>query len=248
MNIPKIIFIVPYRNREMQQRFFHHHMTSYILKDMNKDDYEIYYIHQKDTRPFNRGAIKNAGFLVMKEKYKENYKDITFVFNDVDNAPLCPDIFNYETNRNEIKHFYGFKHALGGIFSIKGEDFEKTNGFPNFWSWGYEDSDFQTRCVQRGIVINRTEFLPILHKNVLLMHDDIYRVVNRKEFERSTVTKEGYTQITELEYTINEETGFVDITNFKTPYIHDIQGDKVLDLRKGGIPFKKGNKMSMNFL
>ena len=70
MNIPKIIFIVPYRNREMQQRFFHHHMTSYILKDMNKDDYEIYYIHQKDTRPFNRGAIKNAGFLVMKEKYK----------------------------------------------------------------------------------------------------------------------------------------------------------------------------------
>jgi len=248
MIIPKIIFIVPYRDREVQKTFFHHHMTTYILKDLPESDYKIYYIHQLGDLPFNRGAMKNIGFQVMKEKYPENYKDITFVFNDVDTAPLIPNLINYETEKNVVKHFYGFKHALGGIFSIKGSDFEKTNGFPNYWSWGYEDSEMQFRVESKRININRDSFYPILDKNFLLLHDDIYRLVNRKEVERHEQhPKEGLSEITDLNYSIQEEKHMINIHNFKTPHQHDNTKDKVIDLRKGGIPFKTKSKMGLHF-
>tara|TARA_B100000035_G_scaffold249763_2_gene218633 strand:+ start:67 stop:813 length:747 start_codon:yes stop_codon:yes gene_type:complete len=248
MTVPKLIFLVPYRDREMQQQFFDRHMKTYILEDLNSDSYKIYYIHQNDKRAFNRGAIKNIGFNIMKQKYKEDYKNITFVFNDVDTAPLCPNIFHYHTQPNIIKHFYGYKHALGGIFSIKGSDFEKTNGFPNYWSWGYEDSVLQKRAELKNINIDRREFLPILHKNVLFMHDDIHRAVNRKEFDRFTNNmNDGLLDINDLEYTIDESSGFVNVTNFTTPYKHETKFDKQLDLRKGGIPYQSNN-MSMKFI
>ena len=249
MSIPKLIFIVPYRDREMQQKFFDRHMKTYILENVNPESFKIYYIHQNDNRPFNRGAIKNMGFLVMKEKYPADYQNITFVFNDVDTAPLCPNIFNYETQSNTIKHFYGYKHALGGIFSIKGSDFEKTNGFPNYWAWGYEDSVMQKRAQSMNININRNEFLPILHKNVLFMHDDIYRAVNRKEFDRfSKNMNDGYKDIHNKEYTIDEKTGFVNVTNFTTPYKYDPSQDKTIDLRNGGVPYQTSQNMGMKFI
>ena len=42
---PKLVFIVPYRDRAQQQQFFSAHMNV-ILEDIPKQDYEIYYIHQ----------------------------------------------------------------------------------------------------------------------------------------------------------------------------------------------------------
>ena len=53
-------------------------VMSFILEDC--DDYEIYFSHQCDARTFNRGATKNIGFLAIKEKYPNDYKDITFIY------------------------------------------------------------------------------------------------------------------------------------------------------------------------
>jgi len=113
-NIPKIIFIVPYRNRAPHLVHFKIYMK-YILSDIPENDYEIYFIHQVDTRPFNRGAMKNIGFLVMKDKYPNNYKDITFVFNDIDNMPCEKNLLDYKTSTGTVKHFFGFDWTLGGI-------------------------------------------------------------------------------------------------------------------------------------
>ena len=119
---PKIIFIVPYRNRENDKTHFEVYIK-YLLEDYNPDDYEIYYSHQNDSRAFNRGAVKNIGFIAMKEKYPEEYKNINFVFNDIDILPIRKNFLNYYTNKGVVKHYYGFDFALGGIFSITGEDF-----------------------------------------------------------------------------------------------------------------------------
>jgi carbamoyltransferase len=82
---------------------------SFILEDC--DDYEIYFSHQCDARTFNRGATKNIGFLAIKEKYPDDYKNITFIFNDVDTIPFYK-IFDYETPEGVVKHYYGFKYDL----------------------------------------------------------------------------------------------------------------------------------------
>ena len=126
---PKFVFIVPYRNRPQHKFFFSNYISSILI---DNSDYEIYFSHQCDARSFNRGGTKNIGFLAIKNKYPNGYKDITFVFNDVDTIPFT-NLFDYETVPGIVKHFYGFKYALGGIVSIKGSDFEATNGYPNFW-------------------------------------------------------------------------------------------------------------------
>ena len=149
MKIPERIFIVPYRNRA-QQKFFFSKQMSFLLEDDN--DYEIYFVHQNDTRYFNRGAMKNIGFLAMKAKYPEHYQDINFIFNDVDTLPFNK-LFDYKTESGIVKHYYGFESALGGIVVMKGSDFEKVNGYPNYWGWGMEDACLQKRCFMNQIQI-----------------------------------------------------------------------------------------------
>ena len=156
MDIPKIIFIVPYRNREQHQLFFSKQMK-YVLEDIS--NYKILYIHQKDKREFNRGAMKNIGLLVIKDLYPNDYKNINLVFNDVDTMPFTKNFLNYFTKPNIVKHFYGFRNTLGGIVSIMANDFENINGFPNFWSWGYEDNELQNRVLHHKITIDRSQFI-----------------------------------------------------------------------------------------
>jgi len=178
--IPKIIFIVPYRDRIAEKLHFSVYMK-YIMEDYDKNDYEIYYSHQMDSRPFNRGATKNIGFLVMKKKYPNDYKNITFVFNDIDSVPIKKNMFNYITTSGVIKHFYGFTFTLGGIFSIVGSDFEKCNGFPNNWGWGLEDNVMNDRVLLNEFIINREQFYPRNSKAVLHLYETAERLINNKE-------------------------------------------------------------------
>lgn len=202
-NVPKIVFIVPYRNRPQHKFFFSNYITT-ILKD--RDDYEIYFSHQCDARAFNRGGTKNIGFLAIKNKYPNDYKNITFVFNDVDTIPFA-NLFDYETVDGIVKHFYGFKYALGGIVSIKGTDFEATNGYPNFWGWGMEDNVLQTRCEKIGLTIDRSQFFPIGNANILQLFDGVTRLINRKDPWRAQHDNgtDGIRSISKLNFTIDKE-------------------------------------------
>jgi hypothetical protein len=172
---------------------------SFILE--NDEDYEIYFTHQCDARTFNRGAIKDIGFMAVKNKYPRHYKDITFIFNDVDTIPFTK-IFDYETSHGVVKHYYGFKYALGGIVVMKGADFEKTNGFPCFWGWGMEDNALQKRCDAVGLKIDRSVFYNIGSPEILQLFDGISRIISKKDPWRGENDNgvDGLRTISELKY------------------------------------------------
>lgn len=158
---PEIIFIVPYRDRKPQRYAFIKIMT-HILEDLNC---KVLFVHQRDKRPFNRGAMKNLGFIHVKKMYPNKYKDITLVFHDIDNIPWYKGQFSYTTQRNTINHFYGYPRALGGIFAIKAWDFEHINGFPNIWTWGLEDNMLLRRAEQYNKKVIRPEFVHLEKNN-----------------------------------------------------------------------------------
>jgi hypothetical protein len=177
---------------------------SFILE--NDEDYEIYFTHQCDARTFNRGAVKDIGFIAVRNKYPQHYKDITFIFNDVDTIPFTK-IFDYETTHGVVKHYYGFKYALGGIVVMKGADFEKTNGFPCFWGWGMEDNALQKRCDAVGLRIDRSVFYNIGSPEILQLFDGISRIISKKDPWRGENDNgvDGLRTITQLKYTIDEK-------------------------------------------
>lgn len=203
LKVPKRVFIVPYRNR-VQHKFFFSKYMSFILED--SDDYEIYFSHQCDARTFNRGGVKDIGFLAIKDKYPQHYKDITFIFNDIDTIPFNK-IFDYQTNYGVVKHYYGFKYALGGIVVIKGADFEKINGFPCFWGWGMEDNAMQKRCDRFGLTVDRSVFYNIGSPEMLQLFDGITRIISKKDPWRGEHDNgiDGLKTITQLKYNIAEK-------------------------------------------
>ena len=247
IHVPKLIFIIPYRDREQQKHFFMRQMK-YVLEDIKKEDYEIYFAHQCDNRDFNRGGMKNIGFIAMKEKYPNDYKKITFVFNDVDTMPYTKNFLNYDTTHGIVKHFYGYKYTLGGIVSIKGDDYEKTNGFPNLWAWGFEDNMFQDRVKACGLHIDRSVFYPIMDKNILQLTDGLNRIVNRGEHDKVVIQKtiDGVNTITDIKYEYDEENNYINITGFKSLTEPNSKNNRIHDMRKGNTVFKKRRgKMSM---
>lgn len=256
--IPKMIFIIPYRDRKNQLGLFRRQME-YVLEDIPKQYYKIYFIHQCDDRDFNRGAMRNIGFLVMKEKYPNDYQNITFVFNDVDTMPYEKNMLNYETSHGNVKHFFGFENTLGGIVCIKGKDFESTTGYPNLWSWGYEDNLLKIRVSEKGLNIDRSQFYKLTdNKEIIQLTDSILKSVNKEEFKRYMYkTDEGFHSISHLTYTIDEGEQFINVTHFLTPYANNKSTNTVHDVRKGPTPFaassvapksKSGMKMTFQTL
>lgn len=235
--IPKLIFVVPYRDRLEQYQFFDDHMRTRILTVYDKSEYLILYAHQADDRPFNRGAMKNIGFLAGKSMFPNDYQKITFVFNDVDTMPYVKNFLNYETWPGNVKHFYGYHFALGGIVSITGGDFERVNGYPNLFSWSSEDNTLQIRVLEAGLKIDRSQFYPIMDKHILQNKDGLHKVINRTEHERVKFgSKEGLQDLLKvggLHYDYVAETGFVDVKGFSTGYEYNTAADKIHNISDG---------------
>lgn len=178
---PSRIFVVPYRDRASDKEQFLTNMQHILADSAASEPYEIYFAHQCDCRPFNRGAMKNIGFLALQNKYPDTYKDITFIFHDIDTWPTEKGLIDYTTSPGRVKHFYGFRFALGGMFAIKGADFEKSKGFPNFWGWGIEDNAMHDRCLAAGLVIDRSQFYEIADKRIARSFDGFKRIVSKRD-------------------------------------------------------------------
>ena len=51
------------------------------------------------------------------------------VFHDVDTFLSKKGMTDFKTTKGIVKHVLGFKRAFGGIFVMKGSDFENMNNF-----------------------------------------------------------------------------------------------------------------------
>ncbi len=222
--LPKKVFIVPYRDREYHKHFFLKYMN-YILEEEEKEkggnetsnQSVILFAHQQDQRPFNRGAMKNLGFLVAaKDLWPNNYKEITFIFHDVDTLPYKKGLIDYDTTKGIIKHYYGYEYTLGGIFAIKGADFERINGFPSLWAWGFEDNAVQQRALNANkidggppLLIDRSCFFKIDDMRILHLFEGPTRQVSKKERDRAEMSSEyvhldGLSTISSYRYNLVE--------------------------------------------
>ena len=232
MNIPTYIFLVPYRDMEEYLNIYLC-MMSWILE--KEESWEIYIIEQHDKRPFNRGAMKNAGFKYIKEKYPGDYKNITLIFQDVDTIPTYNNKITFNVKSSHIKHYFGFDFALGGMFAIHGSDFEKTNGFPNYWGYGLEDSRFLERCKEEKLKIDRSEFFNIKKdpKEFIRFPNVHKRASTRNPVRDDLMCKRGngITDIKNIEYreeNIKDRMYHVFCTNWKISESH-IQQYKPFD-------------------
>ena len=248
---PKYVFIIPYRKREEHLYFFQQYMK-HLMEDYEANSYEMLYVDQKNTLPFNRGAMKNLGFLYIKEKYKNDYETIILIFNDVDTLPYKKNLLNYEVNMNEIKHFYGYTFALGGIFSIHAKTFESLNGFPNYWGWGFEDNVLNKRAIKQNIKIDRSQFYTIDKMEILHFYDGLKKQIDTQNIinqsNKSFHEMDGLSFLKNYKYTIDGNMLHVSYfetkyspQNFKA-YTHNVLDGNKIQLKK-----KRQPTMKMNF-
>jgi hypothetical protein len=218
MSVPSIVFIIPYRDRKHHKNFFDIYIK-YLLEDMDEKEYEILFVHQADKRPFNCGAMKNVGYMYIKDKYRDNYEDINLVFNDVDTLPYKKNLLNYKTNFGEVKHYYGFNYALGGIVSIKAKDFEDINGYPNYWGYGFEDNILYKRA-KEVYKINREQFYNIHSNEILQFYDGIKKIIDKNnlenQFNKSYIETDGISYIKNLKYEYKD--GMLHVFSFEAKY------------------------------
>ena len=235
------IFIVPYRNRPVQRRIFLQHMQ-YILED--EEDYQIFFITQNDSRHFNRGAMKNLGFLMVKEAYPKTYKNIDLVFHDLDNLIGEKNQVHFSTEPEVIYHIFGNheQNNIGGIFVIKAGDFEKINGFPNFWGWGWEDTVFGWRARTNNIKRKKGPFNLFSTKIVHLAtgYDNRRRIANiyNKEFfekiKKNTTCPDGIQTLKKLSYeqkVVNKKVKEYTINTFEVFFPETMYDTKELLMR-----------------
>ncbi len=118
-------------------------------------DYRLWVFEQASgTDPFNKGKLINAAFL---ESMKAAFSD-QYLINDADIFVDTLEQLPYRFSENVV-HYYGFRHCLGGFFSINQHAFAKANGFSNdYWGWGWEDADFQSRVISSQTEIDRSTF------------------------------------------------------------------------------------------
>lgn len=219
--IPQYVFIVPYRDREEHLEFFKQYMKI-IMEDINPNKYRIIYVHQCDKLPFNTGAMKNFGFKYIKEIYPNHYENIILIFNDVDTIPYKKNLLNYDVKMGEIKHFYGHTFALGGIFSIRGGDFEKLNGFPNYWGWGFEDNVIHQRAISQNINVNRSQFYGVRSREILHFYDDHQKKIDYNNLFKQSIKnyteKNGLHSLINYKYLFESKTNMLHIQYFNCGY------------------------------
>jgi hypothetical protein len=149
----RLAIVIPYRDRAEHLARLLPHLVTFFERDRfaRPIPYEIHVAEQAAGKPFNRGAMKNAGFAMAHRG--ADY----VVFHDVDYLPIWADYslvheptsliaYGVEGRPNE------FVNTPGCVVALPVDDFVRINGYSNdYWAWGFEDVDLQQRIRRCGL-------------------------------------------------------------------------------------------------
>jgi hypothetical protein len=154
----RLSIIVPYRDRASQLQQFLPHIAAYFRRDKLdcRIDYRVHVVEQHGSGPFNRGRLKNAGYLLSRGD--ADY----FCFHDVDYLPVWADYSCPRGPARLIWHGLTLRedHAtfFGAVVMFPGPDFVRINGYSNeYWGWGYEDAELRDRVLLAGLAIEHRD-------------------------------------------------------------------------------------------
>jgi hypothetical protein len=166
----RLNIVIPYRNRADHLNKFVPLVRAYFARDKldREIPYRVLVIEQEHGLPFNRGALKNVGFVLGRNESAYT------CFHDVDYLPVWAD-YSYPRIPTSIV-WYGANHTIdhtletffGAVVLIDNKQFSMVNGYSNsYWGWGYEDDDLRNRFGSAGIRIGRRKgtFQPLPHDN-----------------------------------------------------------------------------------
>ncbi|EKX42048.1 hypothetical protein GUITHDRAFT_111900 [Guillardia theta CCMP2712] len=120
--------IVPIRDREESLQKL---ADSLALLLLPRVPYTLWAVEQQDSRPFNRGALLNVGFLLAEASGSE-----LFVLQDVDYIPLPSALHLYlEPPLGGPRHLLGRVDSAGGAILVTSDQYRLANGYPN----GFEE-------------------------------------------------------------------------------------------------------------
>ena len=177
----KLGIIVPYRDRAEHLDQFVLHVCGYFARDKvdRHIDYQVIIVEQSIGKLFNRGMLKNIGFLMCESD--TNY----MCFHDIDYLPIWTD-YSWVDRPTPIA-WYGAEYQpidpfkdksgyvahdldvyFGGVVLVPNNDFRRVNGYANdYWGWGCEDTDLRYRFKTAGVELGRRKgtFKPLEHVN-----------------------------------------------------------------------------------
>jgi hypothetical protein len=157
----------------------------------------------------------------------------------VDVYPSEDVSLKYDTSFGVVTHHYGYLFALGGIFAIKGRDFEMTKGFPCFWGWGFEDNVMQKRCEDQNLSIDRSQFYFVGDKKIKHRTEGFHRQLSRRDTDSYLMNGakgNDLSLISNVKWSIDDDMIHVDTFNVNNAYhpsdffIRDIRNGNVLSL------------------
>lgn len=165
--------VVPYRGRAEHLRHFLPHIRDYL--DESGIAYHIVIAEQEEGLAFNRGAMKNAGFLLGGASDYTCFHDVDYLPLNADYSwtddPAClvlvgaegrPVTVNDEVRRANLQTTSFF----GAAVAMPDEVFRQVDGYSNdYWGWGFEDSDIARRFAAAGRTCIRRPgvFCPLAH-------------------------------------------------------------------------------------
>jgi hypothetical protein len=173
----RLAIVVPYRDRAEHLQDFLPRIIAYFERDKldRQIAISIHVVEQSGRAPFNRGMVKNCGYMLVRE-----HADYV-CFHDVDYLPIWADYAWSPQPARLIWHGLALKEDwqrfFGGVVLFDNAAFERVNGYPNvYWGWGPEDLELGFRCDLAGLGFDRRDgtYMALPHQHAGLFASGIY--------------------------------------------------------------------------